>query len=218
MNRRIIYLLGIFAPIWFIFTALLGGALRPGYSHITDTVSELFSPGSTNRLLLTILYILFAVSLSLFGFGLLQFVQNSGKHKRIGVWAAYLFILVGVLNILTATVFPQDPWGSPPTFPGEMHKIISGIISLMSILYMLLFGLWFRRAGIAKFFWAYSLATIAGAILAGGWFAANVGSPIMGIAERVAILVGFQWTFLLSILVIKSDKKLARKISTRQAA
>jgi hypothetical protein len=46
---------------------------------------------------------------------------------------------------------------------------------------------------------------IVGAILAAGWFAASVGSPIMGITERVAILVGFQWTFLLSVLVIKSD-------------
>jgi hypothetical protein len=209
MNRRIFYLLGLFAPLLFVFTAILGGALRPGYSHMTDTVSELFSPGSPNRLLLTILYILFAVSLSLFGFGLHQFVQNSGKHKRIGVWAAYIFILVGVLNILTATVFPQDPWGSPPTYPGEMHKIVSGIISLISILYILLFGIWFHRAGIAKIFLVYSIATIVGAILSGGWFAASVGSPIMGITERVAILVGFQWTFLLSILVIKSDKKSA---------
>lgn len=209
MNRRVFYLLGLFAPILFVFTAILGGALRPGYSHMTDTVSELFSPGSPNRLLLTILYILFAVFLSLFGFGLLQFVQNSGKHKRIGVWAAYIFILVGVLNILTATVFPQDSWGSPPTFPGEMHKIVSGIISLISILYILLFGIWFRRAGITKIFWVYSLATIAGAFLSAGWFAASVGSPIMGITERVAILIGFQWTFSLSILAIKSDKKSA---------
>jgi uncharacterized membrane protein YedE/YeeE len=169
----------------FVFTAILGGALRPGYSHITDTVSELFSPGSPNRLSLTILYILFAVSLSLFGFGLLRFVQDNRKHKGIGAWAAIVFILVGVLNILTATIFPQDPWGSPPTFSGEMHKIVSGIISLLSFLYMLLFGIWFRLAGIAKSFWAYSLATIVGEILAAGWFAASVGGPIMGIIERV---------------------------------
>ena len=93
-----------------------------------------------------------------------------------------------------------------------MHKIVSGIISLLSVLYMLLFGIWFRRVGIAKFFLAFSLATILGAILAAGWFAASVGGPMMGITERVAILVGFQWIILLSILVIKSDRKLPYKL------
>jgi hypothetical protein len=206
MNRRALYRFGLFAPVLFAFTAIIGGELRPGYSHITDTVSELFSPGSPNRILLTILYILFAVSLSLFGFGLLRFVQNIGKYKRIGVWAANIFILVGILNIFTATVFPQDPWGSSPSIPGEMHKIVSLIISLFSILYMLLFGLWFRRTEIAIFFWGYSLATILGAFLTGGWFAASVGSPLMGITERLAIFVGFQWTFTLSLLMTRIDK------------
>ena len=213
MNRRIFYLFGLFAPLLFVFTAILGGALRPGYSHISDTVSELFSLGSPNRVLLTILYILFSVSLSLFGFGLIQLVQYKGKYKRLGEWAAYIFILVGVLNILTATVFPQDPWGSLPTFPGEMHMILSGIISLLSLLYMLLFGIWLRQVEIAKFFWVYSLVTIAGAILSGDWFAASFGTPLMGITERVAILVGFQWTFLLSILIIKYDTQLTSQSS-----
>ena len=78
---------------------------------------------------------------------------------------------------------------------------------------MLLFGIWFRQAEIAKFFCVSSPATIVGAVLSGGWFAASVGNPIMGITERVAILVGFQWTFFLSILVIQSDAKLASQSS-----
>jgi hypothetical protein len=52
MNRRMFYLLGLLAPFIFIFTVILGGALKPGYSHVTDTMSELFSPGSPNRLFL----------------------------------------------------------------------------------------------------------------------------------------------------------------------
>lgn len=213
MNRRIFYMFGLIAPVLFVFTAVLGGALRPGYSHISDTVSELFSLGSPNRVLLTILYILFSVSLSLFGVGLLQLVQYRGQYKRLGGWAAYIYILVGVLNILTATVFPQDPWGAPPTFPGEMHMIVSGVIALLSIVYMLLFGIWLRQMEIAKFFWVYSFVTIAGAILSGGWFAASYGTPIMGITERVAILTGFQWTILLSILILKYDKQLTSQSS-----
>jgi hypothetical protein len=213
MNQRIFYFFGLFAPILFVFTAILGGVLRPGYSHITNTVSELFSPGSPNRLFLTVLYLLFSVSLSLFGFGLLKYVQSIGKNKKIGGWAAYIFIFVGVLNMFTATVFPQDPWGTPTTFPGEMHMIVSGIISVFSLIYMLLFGIWFRQARGTKAFMVYCFATIAGSILSGVWFAISVGSPMMGIAERVAIFIGFQWTLILSILIINSDKELSSQPS-----
>ena len=205
MDRRTLYRFGLIAPVLFLFTAILGGALRPEYSPIADTVSELFSPGSPNRVLLSILYLLFAFSLILYGLGLLKYVQNRNENQRIGRWGAYIFILVGVLNILTATVFPQDSWGSPPTFQGEMHKIVSAIITIFSMFYMLLFGIWFRRSGIGRYFLIYSLATMGGAVLSGAWFVINVGTPLMGFTERVAILVGFQWTVVQSILVIKSD-------------
>lgn len=205
MNRRVFYLLGLLAPLLFVFTALLGGALRPGYSHIADTVSELFSPGSPNRLLLTVLLTLYAISFSLFGFGLLRFVQNKGECKRIGIVAACAFICVGLLSILTATVFPQDAWGSTPTFAGKMHMIISGVIALPSVLYMLLFGVWFHHTGIATFFRTYSIATVVAVVPATAWFVVSTGGPLMGIAERAAILVGFQWTFVLALVVLKND-------------
>jgi hypothetical protein len=38
-----------------------------------------------------------------------------------------------------------------------------------------------------------------------GWLTASFGSPLMGIAERVVALVGFQWTFLLAVLALKND-------------
>jgi hypothetical protein len=205
MNRRVFYLFGLFAPFLFVFTAILGGALRPGYSHITDTVSELFSPGSPNRFLLIILHTTFAVLLTLFGVGLLRFVQDTGKFKTIGITASLDFILVGILNILTATIFPQDAWGSTPTFYGEMHIIISGVLSVLSILYIILFGVWLHRTRIATFFLPYSIATVTVVIPTAGWFMASFGSPIMGISERVAILVGFQWTVILAVIVLKND-------------
>jgi len=205
MNRRIFYLFGLFAPFLFVFTAILGGALRPGYSHVTNTISELFSPGSPNRFLLTILHTTFAVFLTLFGVGLLRFVQDAGKFKTIGITASLDFILVGVLSILTATIFPQDAWGSTPTFYGEMHIIISGVLSVLSILYMILFGVWFHRTRIATFFLPYSIATVTVVIPTAAWFMASFGSPIMGISERVAALVGFQWTVMLAVIVLKND-------------
>lgn len=201
------FLFGLIAPILFVLTAVLGGVLRPGYSHLSDTVSELFSPGSPNRILLSSFYFLFSVCLIFFGWGLRHFVLTTGKNTKIGAWAAYLFILVGVLNIFTATVFPQDPWGAAPTFPGEMHKIVSAGITFSSFGYMILFGIWFRKVNISKYFWIYSLVTIFFAFLSGIWFTWSFGSPLMGLAERVTILIGFQWTWVTAILVLGAIEK-----------
>jgi hypothetical protein len=205
MTRRKTYLIGLAAPFIFILTVILGGALRPGYSHMTDMMSELFSPGSPNRLLLSGLYTLFGIALSAFGYGLLRFVQDDGRFTRIGGSGAVAFIAVGVLSILSATLFPQDPWGSIPTLRGQLHIALHGIISILSLIYMVLFGFWFRRTGIAQTFFVYSMVTVVGAAIGAGWFMASYGGPLMGLSERVAALVGFQWTSLLAITVLKND-------------
>jgi hypothetical protein len=205
MNRRFLYLCGLMSPVLFLFTIILGGAIRPGYNHVSDTVSELFSPGSPNRLFLCTLHTLFAVLLMLFGIGILKFVQRNESSKRIGIFGASIFIAMGALNILTATIFPQDAWGSPSTFFGEMHIILSGVISILSIMYILLMGIWFHRTRISPNFRLYSIATVVAVVISAGWFMVSFGSPIMGLTERLAILVGFQWTFILALLILNHD-------------
>ncbi len=199
ITHRILALCGLIAPLLFVFTAILGGALRPGYSHISDTVSELFSPGSPNRLLLSALHTLFAVLLVLFGIGVLEFVRGSRSSTRTGTFGAWSFVAMGVVSISTATIFHQDAWGSAPTLFGEMHQILSGVISILS---MLLLGIWSYRSGIFPRFRAYSFATVLAVLLAAGLFIASFGGPMMGLTERLAILVGFQWTFTLAALIL----------------
>ena len=101
---------------------LLGGALRPGYSHISDTVSELLSPGAPNKSLLVIFQITHALLGSLFGIGVYQFVRGSAHDALIGRIGAGMIIAVATLD-----------------------------------------------------------------------------TPIMGLTERLGILAGFQWTFVLAL-------------------
>lgn len=198
INQRYLYLCGVIAPLLFVFMTILGGVLRPGYSHISDTVSELFSPGSPNKLLLDSLHIIFTLLLILFGIGVLRFVRRNKQDSRIGMIGAGLYIVMGILSVTTATIFPQDAWGSSPTFAGEMHKILSGVIGVLSILSFLLIGCWFKRDGILRGFWVYSLITVVLVILSTGVYVANMGGPYMGLTERITILLGFQWTFILA--------------------
>jgi hypothetical protein len=199
MNRRFLSMCGLIAPVLFVFMTILGGAMRPGYSHLSDTVSELFSPGSPNKLLLDTLHTIYAFLLVLFGIGVLQLVQESVRSRMIGVVGASAFIAMGLGSVLSATLFPQDAWGSAPTFAGQMHQFVHGVISLLGIVYMMLIGIWMNRAEGLRRFRTYSFLTVGAVVLSAGFFVASLGSPIMGLAERISGLIGFQWTFVLAL-------------------
>jgi hypothetical protein len=208
MNRRFLFICGMVAPWWFAFMTVLGGAIRPGYSHIADTISELFAPGSPNKSFLDILHTTFAILLILFGTGLFLFFQETKTMKLTGQIGASLFLLMGCLNVTTATVFPQDAWGTIATFPGEMHKLLSGVVGLLSIISMLLIGIWFVRTKTSQRIGVYSFVTIAFVVISASLYAASIGGPMMGLAERISALVGFQWTFTIAYWMF-SRKKIA---------
>lgn len=199
MNQKFLSLCGMLSPVLFIILTILGGVFRPDYNHISDTISELFSPGSPNKLPLDIMHTTCALLTVLFGIGVLQLVRGNEHSEPIGVIGAGMIITIGVVNVATATVFPQDAWGSPATFAGEMHKILAGILALLSILSTLLIGIWLNRADIFPGFGIYSFITVGVIVLSGGFALANLGSAIMGLTERITILAGLQWTFILAL-------------------
>ena len=201
MNLKIFYLCGVISSVLFVFMTVLGGVLRPGYSHISDTISELFSPGSPNKMLLDILHTTTAVLTILFGIGALLFVRESVQTEPIGLIGAGMIIAIGVVNIATATIYPQDAWGSPPTFQGEMHKILAGVLAILSILSTLLLGIWLNRTDLFPGFGTYSFITVGVLVLSGGFAVTKLGSPIMGLTERITILAGMQWTFILALKI-----------------
>ena len=180
--------------------AILGGALRPGYSHISDTVSELFAPGAPNKPLLDVIHVAHALTGILWGIGVWQFVRDSGHSSRLGMIGAGMIIAIGVVTVATATLFPQDAWGTPLTFLGRMHKIlVLGVLLPLSILSMLLIGFWLRRTGIFPGFGNYSFMMVGAVVLLGGLSGASMGGPYMGLTERMAVLAGFLWTFMLAL-------------------
>ncbi len=191
-------LCGMIAPVLYVIMTILGGLLRPGYSHLSDTVSELFSPGAPNKQWLDVLHVIFAFLLVLFGIGILSLVRESQQYPVIGMAGASLFIMMGAVSVTTATVFPQDAWGSTATFAGRMHIALSGVISVLSILSFVLIAIWTTRAGLFPGFGTFSFIIVGFVVLSGGFFVASVGGPIMGLAERITIGLGFAWVFVLA--------------------
>ena len=84
-TQKIFALCGILSPIIFILMTILGGTLRTGNSHISDTVSELFPPDAPNKKWLDLLHISTAVLGIMFGIGVLQFVRSIDDIELFGV-------------------------------------------------------------------------------------------------------------------------------------
>lgn len=196
--KKVLLICGAISPLIYIGMTFLGGALIPGYSHITDTVSELMSPGAPNKTLMDILMASSSVFMSLFGIGVLHFVKGSGQASKLGLTSAILLIVLGILQIIVVAFFPQDPMGEKLTFPGKMHIGLVGIQALMSILIPLFLGLWLRKTGLMPGFGTYSIVSAA-LTIAMGIAIMPLGSSILGLTERLTILIYDLWLIVIGI-------------------
>jgi Protein of unknown function (DUF998) len=199
MNRKVYFVCGMLIPFMYIFMYVLGGALRPGYNHISDSVSELLSPGAPNKSLLTIIDLVYGLLHIFFGIGILQFIRESEYNALIGNIGAWMIMAVGIAIIGTA-IFPQDAMGSPATIPGRIHLIlVFGALLPFSIISTLLIAIWLRRTGVFPGFATYSFISFAAIILLGGFGGAQAGTPMMGLGERVSAIAIHQWLFFFAL-------------------
>lgn len=192
---------GVVSPLLYILVTIIGGELRPKYSHIKDTVSELFSPGSPNKKLLNRLILPYGVFNALFGVGMWLFVADSGFSSTLGVVASAFIILMGLINLLTGLVFLQDPMGEPITFSGKMHIVFVSMLALMSIATPILFGLWLNDASIASGFGVYSIITSIAIFVSGisTFVFAKLKMPVLGLVERITIAIFLQWSIVIAV-------------------
>ena len=193
---------GLLVGPMYVFLYILGGALRPGYSHISDSVSELLSPGAPNRRLLVVIQVTFALLQVLFGLGVVWVVGEYAQGTTSGLIGAWTIVAIGVATIGTA-VFPQDAQGTPTTAPGQIHKVlVFGVLVPGSIVSTVSLGLWSNQAGVLSGFDVYSYVTAGLIVVMGGVGGATLKTRFAGLSERVAAVVAHQWLFVLALLLL----------------
>jgi hypothetical membrane protein len=203
MNQKILYLCGMLVPFVYIFMYIIGGALRPGYSHLSDSVSELLSPGAPNKPLLDILNFTFALLYTLFGIGVIQFVIKSELGNPVGYIGAGLIIAVGLAS-MGSGIFPQDATGTPATLPGRLHLIFVFAVQIPgAILSTILMGIWFRQTGMFPGFATYSFISAGVIVLTGVLAGPAMGTRILGLVERVSALAVHQWIFVFAWMLFR---------------
>lgn len=103
MRIKILMLCGVLAPIVYAVTVVLGGILRPGYSHISQFVSELIAAGAPNKSLLDPLFALYNLLTIAFGAGLVMTVRAASetRGKVSGTLGALVLVAEGIFGFVT---------------------------------------------------------------------------------------------------------------------
>ena len=121
--NKMLTLCGIFGPIFYTIVLFVLGLLRPGYNHVTQSMSELGEVGSLNAVLMnTFGFPLLGLFLLTFSLGLHRGVIE-GKGAKIG---PSLIAVSGIGLILTG-VIQCDPGCIDVSLTGYLHSITAMI-------------------------------------------------------------------------------------------
>jgi hypothetical membrane protein len=203
MFRRILFAFGIAAPLLYVLIVVAGGALRPGYSHLSMAVSELTETGAPNKLFLDIAFIVYNALLIVFAWA--DGMGIRGQDLRLRMTGCWILGFVGLVGTILAAFFPMDPRGAPQTATGLIHLILAGVLSLGSILTILFIGI---GSKVRDAFWVYSFVSAILVVVTGGFGAALSirESPYMGLAERITVALFLQWIFAHAVRLLREDK------------
>jgi len=205
MNKKLFYLGGFGAGIFYLIGDIVGGIITPHYSYISNAVSELIQSGAENRFFLSLFLFIHALMIILFSFGILIH-HPYGKIKSIYI-GGVLLLGVGISHAFSSSIFPQDPVGSEMTFPGLMHLIFVGFTVLFIFAIMPLLGLGLYKRYEWKSFRIFTFISLAIIIISGisSPIVIAKGIEVMGLTERLTGYMFYLWLFVLAFLLIKQQ-------------
>jgi hypothetical protein len=189
-------LAGVVAPVLFVVSFLVQGAVRPDYDPLRHPVSSLVL-GHRSGWVQVATFVVTGILVTAYAVAL----ARSGA----GRWTPILIAVVG-LGLIGAGMFPADPInGYPPGSPvpaprtpaGQLHNLFSTPVFTALPAAALVLGARYARAGVpgwarysrltAGFFWAFFVLSSVGF----GGVRALV--PTGGLWQRLSLATGLAW-------------------------
>lgn len=198
--RRLGSLCGILSPLIWLTLIGVAGELRPGFSHITQYISELGERGSTTETLMRYAAFEFTGFLYLcFAAALIADFRDSGFSRL----AACLIALDG-LGRIGAGVFPCDPGCVGLSSSQDLHHFFATVGFCSGILAAIAWGITFRIQGRSKTFTWYSVGSGISALiflLLMSWSQNPVKTP--GLFEHLATGILSLWLVVLAACLFR---------------
>jgi len=205
-----------------VLAVVVGGILRPGYSHIAQYISELIEAGAPNKAILDPLFAIYNILTIAFGIGLFLYIreQSDNRRKMVGTIGTLVLVAEGIFGFVTV-FFPQDPIGSAATSTGSMHILLASLSSLTTMATMFLLALWFRVIPTLRRYALYSSISLTIVAMYGGLAAWTIThpNPLNGLIERITIFGFIQWLLVIALKMYSSETTMSsRSVKTREGA
>lgn len=190
---RACYFAGLLAPPVFLLSVVVGGARRPGYSHLADPVSALGMAGAADASAINRAWTVSGVLLLVLGLAI--WLDRTGPGRMV----AGAIVVAGAVSAAIAQWFPMDPPGVPMSFQQAGHNVLVAVAALAFAAAMLAAARSPNvRPGFRNLTWVALAAMVAGA--AGAASAHALGLPLLGGFERLT-QAGYQvWLLLVAAL------------------
>jgi hypothetical protein len=196
MKTKVLLACGVLSSLLYLAMNVLVAMRWPGYSSISQTVSELSAIGAPTQTLWVSLGVVYTLLVISFGCGVWQTAFEQRRLRIVGA----LLIAYG----LTGFAWPFAPMhlrGTPPSLTDAMHIALTVVTSVLMVAAMAV-----GAAALGKRFRVYSVLTIV-TLLAFGTLtsleapgvAANRPTPWIGLWERIDIGVFLLWMVVFSI-------------------
>jgi len=190
--RKYLFMLGILATPWWVFTVLLFGELQPGYNHFYHAASELGAFGASNPLAMNIFcFFLTGVFVALAGLGFVNYLQSRQESRTAGWWVFILGVmLAGAAVPADIELYFHSPWTVVHAF-----FVLLGVIPFFIAAWKTHSVL--RRLGEQSKFLCYFPWAIVPAFALHGLLSQG------GLVQRLTILIVLVWVSVLSWRLLK---------------
>jgi hypothetical protein len=192
---------GACAATLYAVTVIVGGLLHPGYSHITQAISELSAAGAVNERVLTACFALVEALTVVFASGF--FLAVRGTNRSLSA-SAVLMSAMGFVGLGFAR-FPMDQVGTPMTADGQAHIALVILSVPLAIAAVALSMLGWRRQPEGGSMALISFIALCAMLLSGVISGVGVvnGWSVIGIWERVNIGAFLFWQAATAIYLLR---------------
>ena len=183
-STRLFLMAGIAVPVLYFANLLINSLLYPGYSHVTQYVSELGAAEAPYRTLFNAGVILTGAAGFAAGFGIFYAVRRVGGNRILGALSGLLVSLCGIA-IVMAGMFPM---------PDNRHGGYGLGLGYQLVPLLLALALWRvrRLRGLSVFLLAvFAVMTFFIAVMFG--VGGLVTRANVGLWQRGNALAGFPW-------------------------
>jgi hypothetical membrane protein len=178
---------GIVGPAVFVADWATLGAVRPGYSPVSDAISRLAERGASTRPEMTAGFIVYGAGLIGYGLALRRQVPGTAWVFAIGT---------GVATFGVAAF----PLGTP--LSGTVHAVFAALGYATLAALPMATSPAFLSAGHPRL---GRLSALTGAATAALLLASAVGAPVHGLTQRLGLTLGDTWVVLSALAMLRSS-------------